>query len=200
MVLREPGQAAPLTCTSTGLAPADGRDLTLVPGENFLSPAFLPNGSDVRGIIFFTNPTGRPEAIVLHRNDSDTTANPPALVLLDRHQLPDGTPANSVMGILDVCNGPTAMQMHNAGEVDRIYVTCYDDGEIYVIDPVALVVTAIIDVGTGPTSLVFSPRDPGVAYVASFANSHLSVIDIAPGSPTENHVVQRIGLPHGYGE
>ncbi len=197
MVLRTPVSPSQLTCPHPTTAPLD---LTLVPGENFLSPAFLPNGSDVRGILFFTDPTGHPEAFVLHRNDSDTIANPPALVVLDRQALPDGTPANSVMGILDVCNGPTAMQMHNAGLTDRIYVTCYDDGEIYVIDPVALVVTAIIDVGTGPTSLVFSPLDPGIAYVASFANSHLSVIDIAPGSPTENHVVQRVGLPHGYGE
>jgi hypothetical protein len=57
-----------------------------------------------------------------------------------------------------------------------------------------------IDAGAGPGSLVFSPLDPAVGYVASFANSHLSVIDFAPGSRTENRVVMRIGLPHGYGE
>jgi YVTN family beta-propeller protein len=92
------------------------------------------------------------------------------------------------------------MQMHDAGRGSRIYVTCYDDGQIYVVDPNAVVVTSIIDVGAGPISLVFSPLDPSVGYVASFANSHLSVIDLEPGSPTENHVVMRIGLPHGYGE
>jgi YVTN family beta-propeller protein len=104
------------------------------------------------------------------------------------------------MGVLEVCGGPTAMQMQDVvGRGDRIYVTCYDDGLIYVVDPNALVVTSIIDVGAGPISLLFS-RDKRVAYVASFANSHLSVIDVAPGSPTENHVVLRLGLPHGYGE
>jgi YVTN family beta-propeller protein len=92
------------------------------------------------------------------------------------------------------------MQWHDAGRGNRIYVTCYDDGQIYVVDPDELMVTAIIDAGAGPTSLVFSPSDRGVAYVASYANSHLSIIDLLPGSPTENHVVMRIGLPHGYGE
>jgi hypothetical protein len=89
--------------------------------------------------------------------------------------------------------------LHNSGRGDRIFVTCYDDGLIYVVDPVALNFSAI-DVGVAPTSLVFSQQDPGIAYVASFFNSHLSVIDLRPGSPTENRVLLRIGLPHGYGE
>ena len=172
-------------------------DLTLVPAESFYSSAFLPHGADIRGILFSAD---RPEAYVLHRNDSDTSANPAAIVVLDRHLLPDGTPANTPIDILEICGGPTSMQMHNAGRGNRIYVTCYDDGQIYVVDPDALVVAAVIDTGAGPTSLVFPKRDPGVAYIANYANSHLSVIDIAPGNPTENHVILRIGLPHGYGE
>jgi YVTN family beta-propeller protein len=170
--------------------------LTLVPSESFYSSAFLPpRGADIRGILFDGT-----RAFVLHRNDADTSANPAALVVLDRHPLADGSPANTPIDVLEVCGGPTAMEMWDAGRGKRIYVTCYDDGLIYVVDPNALVVTSVIDVGAGPTSLVFSQRNPGVAYVASFANSHLSVIDLAPGSLTENHVVLRIGLPHGYGE
>ena len=173
------------------------RDLTLVAGESFSSSAFYPHGADIRGILFSAD---RPEAYVLHRNDAEAPTNPSAIVVLDRHLLADGTPSNTPVDILEVCGGPTAMQMHKSGRGNRIYVTCYDDGLIYVVNPDALVATAVIDVGSGPTSLVFPNRDPGVAYVASYANSHLSVIDIAPGSPTENHVVLRIGLPHGYGE
>ena len=172
-------------------------DLTLFPADSFYASAFLPHGADVRGILFSAD---RLEAYVLHRNDADTLANVAAIEVLDRHLLADGTPANTPIDVLEVCGGPTAMQMHDAGRGNRIYVTCYDDGQIYVVDPNALVVTSVIDVGSGPTSLVFSDRDPGVAYVASYANSHLSVIDFTPGNPTENHVVLRIGLPHGYGE
>jgi len=173
-----------------------GRDLTLLPAESFYSSVFLPHGADIRGILFSDSP---PRAYVLHRNDADTLTNPAALVVLDRRVQADGLPANTPMDVLEVCGGPTAMQWDPSGR-NRIFITCYDDGQIYVVDPTALVVTAIIDAGAGPTSLVFSPLDPTVAYVASFANSHLSVIDLAPGSPTENHVVMRIGLPHGYGE
>jgi YVTN family beta-propeller protein len=171
-------------------------DLTLVPADSFYSSAFLPHGADIRGILFSPD---RPEAYVLHRNDSDAPTNPAAIEVLDR-TLSDGRPANTPMGVIEVCGGPTGMQLHKAGRRGRIYVTCYDDGQIYVVDPDALVVTAVIEVGSGPTSLVFPHPDSVVAYVASYANSHLSVIDVAPGSPTENHVVMRIGLPHGYGE
>ena len=187
MVLSTPSAA----CDSL-LPTSQERDLTLVPSESFYSSVFLPHGADIRGILFSDDGT---RAFVLHRNDAESTANPAALVVLDRH----GSPANTPIDVLQVCSGPTAMQMHPAVR-GRIYITCYDDGQIYVVDPDALVVTSIIEVGAGPTSLVFSQVDAGVAYVASFANSHLSVIDLAPGSPTENHVVMRIGLPHGYGE
>jgi YVTN family beta-propeller protein len=187
LVLRDPSQAA---CVQD-------RDLTLIPAESFSSSAFLPNGADIRGIIFEADGS---KAFVLHRNDADAIANPPALAVLDRTRLADGTVSNTPLAVLEVCGGPTSMQMHDAGRGARIYVTCYDDGQIYVVDPNAVVVTAIIDAGAGPTSLVFSHLDPGFAYVASFANSHLSVLDLNPGSPTENHVILRIGLPHGYGE
>jgi hypothetical protein len=179
-----------LLTPSAACSTSPDRDLSLVPSESFLASAFLPRGADIRGILFSSD---QKQAFVLHRNDANLAANPAALVLLDR-------PSNTPMDVLEVCSGPTAMQMENVGgRGDRIYITCYDDGLIYVVDPEAFVVTSIIDVGAGPVSLLFS-SDKRVAYVASFANSHLSVIDIVPGSPTENHVVMRLGLPHEYGE
>jgi YVTN family beta-propeller protein len=193
MVLRSPAdEFCPTAAVDT-----PERDLTMVPAESFYSSAFLPHGADIRGILFSTD--GR-KAYVLHRNDADSAANPAALAVLDRTPRADGSVANTPTAVLELCGGPTAMQMRDTESGDRIYVTCYDDGQIYVVDPVALVVIAVIDVGAGPTGLVFSPLHPGIAYIASFANSHLSVIDLDPGSPTENHVIMRIGLPHGYGE
>jgi YVTN family beta-propeller protein len=195
MVLRSPAAAA---CDNDATTPSsEARDLALVPSERSLASEFLPNGADVRGILFSKHGD---RAYVLHRNDSDAIANPAALTVLDRRPLPDGAPANSPIAVFQVCNGPTGMQIHDAGRGDRIYVTCYDDGQIYVIDPVAMVVESILYVGEGPIGLVFSPRNKGVAYVASFANSHLSIIDLTPGSRTENRVLLRVGLPHGYGE
>jgi YVTN family beta-propeller protein len=197
MALRSPEEEA---CDDT--VPARERDLTLVPAESFLSPAFLPRGADIRGVLFLDGDDGRRggKAVVLHRNSAESMADPPALVVLDRARLADGTVPNTPLAVLPICNGPTDMHLHDAGRGIRIYVTCYDDGQIYVVDPDRLVVVAVIDVGAGPTSLVFPPSEPRWAYVASFANSHLSLIDLNPGSPTENRVVLRIGLPHGYGE
>ena len=201
LALRDPTQPAcacpPDEPDCQKAVPGQERDLTMVPAEAFLAPTFLPRGSEVRGIVLSTD--GR-TAFVLHSDDPAIPSNPAALAVLDRTLRADGTVANTPIAFLQVCSGPTAMRMHPTGRGDRLYITCYDDGLIYVVDPVALVVTGIIDAGAGPTSLVFSPLDPGFAYVASYANSHLSVIDVEPGSPTENHVVLRIGLPHGYGE
>lgn len=182
--------AVPTTCD-----PAAPRDLTLIPGEQFFAPALSPNGIDVRGIVFEGN-----RAFVLHRNDTNTMANAAAIEVLDRTPLADGTPSNTPIDVLQVCSGPAVMQKApDAARRNRLFVTCYDDGRVYVVDTHALAVTAKIDVGAGPTSLVFS-NDGTVGYVASFADSHVSLIDLRPGSRTENRVLLRIGLPHGYGE
>jgi hypothetical protein len=182
-----------------GAAGDPGRDLTLVAADSFYSSAFLPHGADIRGILFSVDGT---TAWVLHKNDASISTSPAALVAIDRRRTGwNGEPANTPIDFVQVCGGPTEMQMPDAGPgKGRIFITCYDTGQIYVIDPIHMTVTAKIDVGAGPTSLVFSPTEPTKAYVASFFNSHLSVIDFAPGSRTENHVILRLGLPHGYGQ
>jgi hypothetical protein len=176
------------------------RDLTLVAADTFYSSAFLPHGADIRGILFSKDGS---RAWILHKNDADISTSPAALVAIDRRRTGwNGEPANTPIDFVQVCSGPTEMQMHDvdAGRGDRIFITCYDTGQVYVVDPLRMTVTAIIDVGAGPTSLVFSPTDATKAYIASFFNSHLSVIDFKPGSRTENHVILRMGLPHGYGQ
>jgi hypothetical protein len=174
------------------------RDLTLVAADTFYSSAFLPHGADIRGILFSEDGS---EAWILHKNDVDIPTSPAALVAIDRRRTGfNGEPANTPIDFVQVCGGPTEMQMHDAGEGKRIFITCYDTGEIDVVDPIRMTVTARILAGDGPTNLVFSPTDATKAYIASFFNSHLSVIDFAPGSRTENHVILRMGLPHGYGQ
>ena len=42
--------------------------------------------------------------------------------------------------------------------------------------------------------MVFDPKLP-VAYVLNFSQNDIAVVDLAPGSPTEDHVIQRIGFP-----
>jgi hypothetical protein len=42
--------------------------------------------------------------------------------------------------------------------------------------------------------MVFDTARP-LAYVLDFTQNDVSVLDLAPGSPTQYHVVQRIGFP-----
>jgi DNA-binding beta-propeller fold protein YncE len=171
------------------------RDLSLVSGEQITSSVFLPSGTDVRG--FLLSPDGT-QAYVLHRNTPEASAssNPAALVVLDRRPDQNGEPSNRPSAILEVCSGPNQMQFHDAGRGSLLYITCFEGGQIYVVDPQALLVVAIIEVGHGPTALRFSPTDPTIAFVADYADNNLSVIDLDPGSPTEYAVVQRLGFPH----
>jgi hypothetical protein len=172
------------------------RDLSLVPGEQITSSVFSPSGVDIRG--FLLSPPDENQAYVLHRNtpESSSSSDPAALVVLDRRLGSNGEPSNQPGAILEVCSGATQMQYHNAGRGQLIFITCYEGGEIYVVDPKVPLVVAIIEAGHGPVGLTFSPADPTIAYVAGYADNNVSVIDLSPGSPTEYMVVQRIGFPH----
>jgi YVTN family beta-propeller protein len=178
------------------LDPADtsnsNADLILADtGDSFLTS--LP-GTETRGIQFI--PGNR--AFVLQRN-------PPALIEfnVDVH----GMSLNTAADVIELCDGPLTLDKHSVtGAEDqslRLYVTCFQSGQVYVIDPYVPRIVAIIEVGRGPSGLAFenSPAGSGVltpsprAYVTGFGSNNVSVIDLQPGSPTENHVVQRIGFP-----
>ena len=185
-----------LQCQSPGqYCDGTARDLSLVPGEQIKSSVFLPSGTDVRG--FLLSPDGN-QAYVLHRNtpESSASTDPAALVVLDRRPDQNGEPANTPSAILEVCSGATHMQFHDAGRGSLLYITCFEGGQILVVDPQAPLVVAIIEAGHGPTALTFSPTDPTIAFVADYADNNVSVIDLKPGSPTEYMVVQGLGFPH----
>ena len=186
---REPGQHC-------NVNDPGARDLSLVPGEEITSSVFLPSGTDVRG--FLLSPYGNNQAYVLHRNSPDvtTSTDPAALVVLDRGLGRNGEPANQPSAILEICSGANQMQFHDAGRGNLLYITCFEGGQIYVVDPQAPLVVGIIEAGHGPTSLRFSPTDPTSAFVVDFADNDVSVIDLKPGSQTEYMVVQRLGFPH----
>ncbi len=189
LALRSPASGG---CTPTDTPPPI-RDLTVVPTVDFPSAAFYPNGADVRGVLL--SPDGQ-RAFVLHRNDPYNRRNPAALVVIDLHRDANQAPVARPVDVLEVCPGPTEMRMHDAGRGPKIFVTCFEAGQIYVIDPDLLSVTAIIDAGRGPNTTVFPPADRTMAYVATFTDNTISVLDLKPGSATEYRVVQRIGFPH----
>jgi YVTN family beta-propeller protein len=168
------------------------RDLTLAAGHRFPSAAFGSRGADLRGVVV---DHGGERVFVLHRQYSVRGEfNPPSVVAINRRPDAQGVPLDEPIGVVEVCNGPNRLLSHDAGQGARLYVNCFENGQIYVIDPELLNVEDIIEVGTGPAELVFSDFDPTVAFVAGFANNNVSVLDLKPGSPTQNRVVQRLGF------
>ena len=168
------------------------RKLELVAGRSFASSAFGTRGADLRGIVV---DQAHERAFVLHGQYAVRGEfNPPSVVALDRHPDARGLPLNQPIGLVEVCNGPNRILSRDAGRGVRLFVNCFENGQIYVIEPNLLVVEAIIEVGTGPAELIIPEEDPTLAYVAGFANNNVTVIDLEPGSLTEYRVVQRIGF------
>lgn len=183
------------------------RPLGLSPGVAFVSPALYPGGKDMRGALL--GPDGR-HLFILHRN-GDSRLHPAALAVIER--LPPAvtegnatggqgaapsaaTTPNRAVDVIEVCAGATEMQFHDAGRGPHLFITCFEAGQVYVIDPARVTVAAVINLGRGPARLAVSPRDPTLAFVSEFIDNDVAVVDLRPGSPTEYQVVQRIGFPH----
>lgn len=174
----------------TGLAATDpfGCDMRRKDGQPIRELAIFGSGgtyattlagTETRGIQFVNTPDVE-HAFVLQRV-------PPALVGFS-----NGTPTE----FIEVCQSPTFLHKHDAGAGDRLFINCFDTGEVYVIDPSIPRVERIFGVGRGPAGLVFPENDPTVAYVVGFSDNNITVVDIAPGSRSQYHVVQRIGFPN----
>ena len=143
-------------------------------------------GAEIRGIQFLDDA----RAFVLQRV-------PPALVGFDISKDPQAF-GNFSTEVLETCAAPTFLQRYDAGEGTRLYVTCFDAGQIYVFDPSVPRLIAILNAGRGPAGLAFpdQPRaDHALGYIVGFSANDISVVDLTPGSSTQYHIVQRIGFP-----
>src|SRR6185369_16620126 len=152
-------------------------------------------GTETRGIRFVpnadrTNPD-QERVFVLQRS-------PPALVTFNRIG-----GFNVPADVIEMCSSPITMDMyppidpdHPTDDPVRLYVTCFESGQVYVVDPYSTQVVAIIEAGRGPSGLAFAKSGDGrlFAYVVGFGANNVSVVDLNPGV-TQYHVVQRIGFP-----
>jgi DNA-binding beta-propeller fold protein YncE len=189
-------------------SPAGG---TIVPGPVFSIGSAFSSGSDGRELLF--EPGGR--RAFLSENA------PPSIAVIDtRADQPDGRglPANKVVDVIEICQGPSHMALRQDREaVDaggtprlrtRLYVACFTANQVMIVDPDRPGVDETILVGRGPNELTFNwsgdetaadqrmpiPRRRR-AYLTDYSESTLSVLDLEPGSPTENRLIARIGLP-----
>jgi DNA-binding beta-propeller fold protein YncE len=166
----------------------------LLPGNFFFLDAVIGNtgtgSSDTRGLQF--SPTGD-RMYVANRN-------PPTLQVYDTSLSPGGVPRNAPTGASDICRETSSLAVLDAGAGERSYVTCFQDGQIYVVDPSGQSqVEDIISVGRGPYGVAaISGKIPStrkLLFVSNFLEDTIAVVDLDPGSPRHDRVVLRIGKP-----
>jgi hypothetical protein len=185
-------------------------DFAVIPtSDTYVSPLF---GAETRGIQFLPRrqPPGAaptPErAFVLQRT-------PPALISFDAAMGEEpGIFGNFPSDVIEVCQAPTFLQKDRTSDEEAagaddalLYVSCFDQGQVYLIDPRVPRLVGIVDVGRGPAGLEFAPTKVKVgtttvtkrrvAYVVGFGSNSVGVLDLEPGSETQYHIIQRIGFP-----
>jgi DNA-binding beta-propeller fold protein YncE len=151
----------------------------------FLNGVGEASGSsiDTRGMAF--SPSGDRMYLVNRR--------PPSLQMFDTSLNPSGFPRNETIAATDICRQASTITVMDAGDGERAYVSCFQDGEIYVIDPRGQsMVDDILTVGRGPYSVVGAPTRKKL-YVTNFLEDTIAVVDATPGAPTHNRVVLRLG-------
>lgn len=166
----------------------DGGPALLDPGDSFfLSVVGSEAGDslDSRGLAFGS---GGDRMYLIDRN-------PPLLEIFDTSIGPEGAPQDRPLAGVDICRNASRLTVADSGDGERVYVACFDAGQVYVIDPSAGGnVEAVITVGRGPYDLAASPSKKRL-YVTNYLEDTVSVIDLTPGAPTRNRVVMRLGEP-----
>jgi len=158
------------------------------------------------GSFFFLDGVGNGSNINSGSNDTRSMAfspsgdrlylvnrKPPSLQIFDTSLGPTGVPRNALAGAVDICRQASTVTVVDSGDGERAYVTCFQDGQVYVVDPRGIGrVEDVITVGRGPYAAVAAP-DGRRLYVTNFLEDTVAVIDLVPSSPTRNRVVLRIG-------
>jgi hypothetical protein len=168
--------------------PVNGASPFLLTGNYFFLDAVgNTNGQsvDTRGMAF--SDSGERLYLVNRR--------PPSLQIFDTSLGVTGFPRNRPIGAVDICRQASTLSVADAGDGDRIFVSCFQDGQIYIINPEFGGSTDdIVTVGRGPYTVVTAPSRKRL-YVTNFLEDTVAVVDIEPGSKTRNRVVLRIGEP-----
>lgn len=168
--------------------PVNNAQPFLLPGNHFFLNSVGGNSgssSDTRGMAF--SPTGERLYLVNRR--------PPTVQIYDTSIGDTGQPRNEPIAVSDICRQGSTIAVADPGDGERAYITCFQDGQIYVVDPRGQsMVEDIVVVGRGPYAVTASALHKKV-YITNFLEDTISVLDIAPGSPTRNRVVLRIGEP-----
>ncbi len=118
---------------------------------------------------------------------------PPSIQIWDTSIGATGYPRNKAIGATDICRQGSTVAISGSGDAERAYVTCFQDGQIYVIDPRGSVsVEDIVLVGRGPFAAA-AAKTKNKLLVTNFLEDTIAVVDTTPNVRTHNRVVLRIG-------
>lgn len=168
--------------------PANGAAPFLLTGSYFFLDAVGNNNgqsSDTRGMAF----SGDGNRLYL------VNRRPPSLQIYDTSMDDAGFPRNEPVAAADICRQASTLTIAGGGDDERVYVSCFQDGQIYVIDPRGTAtIDDIVTVGRGPYAVAAAPSRNKL-FVTNFLEDTIAVLDTTPGSATRNRVVLRIGTP-----
>jgi DNA-binding beta-propeller fold protein YncE len=161
------------------------RDLRLISVNRVTLNATDPS-NDNRGIAFAPDGT---RLFVLDRA-------PPAMLVLDT-SLEAGLPRNQIVDAIALEAEPSLIYAEQVGGRNRVFAVCFATSNAMVVDSDELRVVDTITLGQGPNAMAFSiaGQTRPLAFVANYVESDIAVIDLTPGSDTENQVIARIGYP-----
>lgn len=158
----------------------------LLPGAWFFLDAVGANtggSNDTRGMAF------SPDSSHLYL----VNRRPPSVQIFDTTTGAAGYPQNRAIGATDICRQASTVAVSGTGDAERAYVTCFQDGLLYIIDPRGDVeVEDIVLVGRGPYAVAAAATRNKV-FVTNFLEDTIAVLDTAPTSTRRNRVVLRIG-------
>lgn len=119
--------------------------------------------------------------------------NPASLQIVDTTPDATGFPRNQTIASTDICRQSSSLVVTDTGEGERAYVSCFQDGQLYVVDPRGgASVENVIEIGRGPFAVAAAPSRKKI-FVTNFLEDTIAVVDAEPGSKTHDRVVLRIG-------
>ena len=165
-------------------------------------PRTWPERRDIAGFAIVNASSTGEFARSIAFNRSGTRAylayrSPSSLVVIDTSHDDAGRHRDRYIGGVDVGLRPSKVLLAPSAVdgSDLIYVVCYGDEQIYVVDPVTLDVVDVIDVPGGPydMAIVHAPgKDRFRAYITVFERDAVAVLELDRGSPQFHQIVAYI--------
>ncbi len=123
--------------------------------------------------------------------------NPGALVRVDTSVDDEGNTVDLPAGEIEVCSRPGTVTLYEDGDARIAAVSCYQSGQIYMIDLNAFKVAAVVQAGIGPSQMIVDYAREYI-YVSNYLDATISVIDLSTKRPTRFAEVARLGLQEPY--